>query len=99
MQKAKEARKDLKTLSKSVLSVKGGNSALPTNPLGVVADLNADVRGEAADYRDPAIATPQDKAAGEFELLFALSHAGGCCFTAMQCFSCTELYSTQVCQG
>jgi hypothetical protein len=28
------------------------------------ADLNADVRDTATDYRDPAIAVPQDKVAG-----------------------------------
>jgi hypothetical protein len=41
-----------------------GNSALP-NSIATVADRNADVRGEAQDYRDPAAAVQQDTAAGE----------------------------------
>jgi hypothetical protein len=36
-------------------------SALPTPAVGDLADLNADVRNDATDYRDPAIAVPQDK--------------------------------------
>jgi hypothetical protein len=35
-----------------------------TAVLGDLADLNADVRGDALNYRDPAIAVPQDKATG-----------------------------------
>jgi hypothetical protein len=57
---AKDAGSDLKAKAKSLIK---GNSALP-NSMAVVADLNADVRGEATNYRDPAIAVPQDKAAG-----------------------------------
>ncbi|KAF8072583.1 HOC1 [Scenedesmus sp. PABB004] len=41
----------------------GSSSAAPVRPLATLADLNADVRGAAGDYRDPAIATPQDKVA------------------------------------
>jgi hypothetical protein len=39
-------------------------SALPTPAVGDVADLNADVRGDATEYRDPAGAVQQDTAAG-----------------------------------
>jgi glycine cleavage system H lipoate-binding protein len=39
-------------------------SALPTPAVGDLADLNADVRNDATDYRDPAIAVPQDKVSG-----------------------------------
>ena len=61
MERAKEARKDLKSLSKGVLTLTPKDqSALPNNT-ATIADLNADVRYEASDYRDPAIATPQDK--------------------------------------
>jgi hypothetical protein len=41
-----------------------GISSLPGQPLAELADLNADVRDAASDYRDPAIATPQDTVAG-----------------------------------
>ena len=41
-------------------------SAMPMPAVGELADLNADVRGDAANYRDPAIAVPQDKASGEY---------------------------------
>jgi hypothetical protein len=48
-------------------SVKYAEAGLLRPPvLGEVADLNADVRNEASDYRDPAIATPQDKLAGVY---------------------------------
>jgi hypothetical protein len=47
-----------------------------TAVLGDLADLNADVRGDAMNYRDPAIATPQDKATGRA--------IRGCC-TAVLC--------------
>jgi len=57
---AKDAASDLKSKAKSVLR---GSSAVP-NSTATLADLNADVRNEASDYRDPAIATPQDKLAG-----------------------------------
>jgi hypothetical protein len=53
----KGAASDLKAKAKGALS---GLSALPNNT-ATIADLNADVRYEASDYRDPAIATPQDK--------------------------------------
>jgi hypothetical protein len=57
---AKGAATDLKAKAKSVIK---GNSALP-NSTATVADLNADVRGLAENYRDPAGAIQQDKAAG-----------------------------------
>jgi hypothetical protein len=57
---AKDAGSDLKAKVKSVIK---GNSAVP-NSTATVADLNADVRGDALNYRDPAIAVPQDKATG-----------------------------------
>ena len=57
---AKGAASDLKAKAKSVLK---GNSALP-NSIATVADLNADVRGLSENYRDPAGAIQQDKAAG-----------------------------------
>jgi hypothetical protein len=57
---AKDAGSDLKAKVKSVIK---GNSAVP-NTTATVADLNADVRGDALNYRDPAIAVPQDKATG-----------------------------------
>jgi hypothetical protein len=57
---AKDAASDLKSKAKSALK---GSSALP-NSMATVADLNADVRGDALNYRDPAIATPQDKVTG-----------------------------------
>jgi len=57
---AKDTASDLKSKAKSVLR---GSSAVP-NSIATLADLNADVRNEASDYRDPAIATPQDKLAG-----------------------------------
>jgi ElaB/YqjD/DUF883 family membrane-anchored ribosome-binding protein len=65
---AKDAASDLKSKAKSVLK---GNSAL-TNSSATVADLNADVRGEAQDYRDPAGAIQQDKAAGRLTLCVRL---------------------------
>ena len=58
---AKGAASDLKSKAKSVLK---GNSALP-NSIATVADLNADVRGTAESYSDPAIAPVQDKIQGE----------------------------------
>uniref|UniRef100_A0A383VN92 Uncharacterized protein n=1 Tax=Tetradesmus obliquus TaxID=3088 RepID=A0A383VN92_TETOB len=51
-----------KTFSKGMFG-KDSSSALPSNPLAALADLNADVRDAADSYRDPAIATPQDKVA------------------------------------
>ncbi len=57
----KGAASDLKAKAKGALS---GLSALPSD-IATVADLNADVRGDAYNYRDPAIATPQDKVTGE----------------------------------
>jgi hypothetical protein len=64
MERAKEARKDLKSLSKGVLTLTPkDNSALP-NSIATVADQNADVRGLAGKYRDPAGAIQQDKATG-----------------------------------
>jgi hypothetical protein len=39
-------------------------SGVPTRAVGDVADLNADVRNDATNYRDPAIAVPQDKVSG-----------------------------------
>jgi uncharacterized phage infection (PIP) family protein YhgE len=62
---AKDAASDLKSKAKSALK---GNSALP-NSMATVADLNADVRGDALNYRDPAIATPQDKVTGALPAL------------------------------
>ena len=56
---AKDAATGLKDKAKA--AIKNATSALP-NSTATVADLNADVRNEASDYRDPAIATPQDKA-------------------------------------
>jgi hypothetical protein len=38
-----------------------------------VADLNADVRDTASNYRDPAIAAPQDQVVGESLLALLLS--------------------------
>jgi hypothetical protein len=58
---AKDAASDIKDKAKSVLK---GNSAL-INPTATLGDLNADVRGTADSYRDPAGAIQQDKAAGE----------------------------------
>jgi hypothetical protein len=52
--------KDAATGLKAKAAIKDATSALP-NTTATVADLNADVRNEASDYRDPAIATPQDK--------------------------------------
>ena len=40
-------------------------SELPTPAVGDLADLNDDVRDTATDYRDPAVAVPQDKVQGE----------------------------------
>ncbi|KAF6250966.1 hypothetical protein COO60DRAFT_1705227 [Scenedesmus sp. NREL 46B-D3] len=57
--KLSSAADDAASKAKSLFSGKG-ISALPTNPLAAVADQNADVRGAAADYRDPLISTPQD---------------------------------------
>ena len=57
----KGAASDLKAKAKSVLK---GNSGLP-NSIGTVADLNANVRGTAESYSDPAIAPVQDKIQGE----------------------------------
>lgn len=59
----KQVVKDIKEKAKSVVK---GSSALP-NSLATLADLNADVRGAAESYRDPAIAVPQDKAQGKLE--------------------------------
>ena len=56
----KDAASDIKDKAKSVLK---GSSALP-NSIATLADQNADVRSLAEDYRDPAIATPQDKVTG-----------------------------------
>ena len=58
----KGAASDLKAKAKGALS---GLSALPNN-IATVADQNADVRGLAGKYRDPAGAIQQDKAAGGF---------------------------------
>jgi hypothetical protein len=44
--------------------VKYVEAAAPAVVLGDIADQNADVRSLAEDYRDPAIATPQDKVTG-----------------------------------
>jgi len=74
---AKDAASDLKSKAKSVLR---GSSAVPNN-IATLADLNADVRNEASDYRDPAIATPQDKLTGgamglAMHLVYAVTKAG-----------------------
>jgi hypothetical protein len=58
----KGAASDLKAKAKGALS---GLSALPNN-IATVADQNADVRGLAGKYRDPAGAIQQDKATGGF---------------------------------
>lgn len=64
----KQALKDIKDKAKG--AIKGNSSLATPNSLATVADLNADVRGAADNYRDPAIATPQDKAGDKLE--------GGC---------------------
>jgi hypothetical protein len=60
---AKDAAFGLKDKVKSV--IKDATSALP-NSIATVADQNADVRGLAQNYRDPAGAIQQDKATGEW---------------------------------
>ena len=56
----KDAASDLKAKAKGALD---SISALP-NPTATLGDLNADVRGLSAGYRDPAGAIQQDKATG-----------------------------------
>jgi phage-related minor tail protein len=60
---AAESAKDAAADAKSAVS--SGFSAVP-NSTATVADQNADVRGLAENYRDPAGAIQQDKAASEW---------------------------------
>lgn len=57
---AKSAASGAAADAKGALS---GFSAL-FNPTATLGDLNADVRNEASNYRDPAIAVPQDALTG-----------------------------------
>jgi hypothetical protein len=66
---AKDAAFDAAADAKSAL--RSGFSALP-NSTATVADQNADVRGLAENYRDPAGAIQQDKAAGGSMRLLAI---------------------------
>jgi hypothetical protein len=61
--KLSSAAEEAKAKAKSAFK---GISSLSSHPLAELADLNADVRGAAGDYRDPAGAIQQDKAAGKF---------------------------------
>jgi hypothetical protein len=70
---AKDAASGLKAKAKSV--IKGATSAVP-NTTATLGDLNADMRSDAYTYRDPAIATPQDKATGAPSLVFGSIRCG-----------------------
>jgi hypothetical protein len=65
----KGAAADLKAKAKGALN---GLSALPNN-LATLADQNADVRGLAGKYRDPAGAIQQDKATGALDSSLVLT--------------------------
>jgi hypothetical protein len=58
--------------------------------MAVVADLNADVRGDALNYRDPAIAVPQDKATGRLDrwLLACCTPVAGPSYRGPTCGNC-----------
>jgi hypothetical protein len=58
---AKDAATGLKAKAKA--AIKDATSAVP-NTTATLADQNADVRGLAQNYRDPAGAIQQDKATG-----------------------------------
>jgi hypothetical protein len=53
-----------KTFSKGMFGSDKSSAAPAASPLAALSDLNDDVRDAADSYRDPAIATPQDKVAG-----------------------------------
>lgn len=60
--------------------------------LGDLADLNADVRGDALNYRDPAIATPQDKVTGvSSATIMGALVVQVCCWAARVQKLCTPL--------
>ena len=77
----KGAASDLKAKAKEALS---GLSALPKS-LATVADQNADVRGLAQNYRDPAGAIQQDKATGGLVQAFARTGADVATVQALRC--------------
>ncbi len=68
---AKDAASGLKAKAKS--AIKGATSAVP-NTTATLADQGADVRGLAGNYRDPAGAIQQDKAAGGCSGIYYHAH-------------------------
>lgn len=61
MQRANEARNGLRFLSTGVLTLTPRDNRALANSAATVADENADLHYEASNFRDPHIATPQDK--------------------------------------